>query len=263
VTLHGNMAELSRHFRSRIGSFHWLAGKLENITVKKTLGVVCNSTYTQQNVRPLAKRTWLIPHALRLSFFDTVPAENPRPCVLLNAGVITERKRQLELLDVAETLHRRGLKFEFRFIGFVPKTGTGYAQKFLERIRPMEAAGYARYIGAMPEGELVQQYDSVSGVVHFPTEESFGNVTIEALSRNLKFFGSGVGGIIDTASQAPGAELFAANDWSGLTEGLAQWIRGGHPRPTDAARTIRERYHPIVIAQRHLELYRELLKTRS
>jgi glycosyltransferase involved in cell wall biosynthesis len=263
VTLHGIMAQQARHFRSPFGSYFWLAAKLEKLTIRKTLGVVCNSAYTQENVRPLAKKTWLIPHALRLSFFETAPAEDPRPCVLLNAGVISERKRQLELLDVAAALHRQGLKFEFRFIGFLPPQGSAYAQRFLERIRPMEAAGYARFIGAMPESELVRQYDSVSGVIHFPIEESFGNVTIEALARNLKFFGSRVGGIIDTASQAPAADLFAANDWSGLTEGLAKWIRQGHPRPTDAAAFIRARYHPIEIARRHLEIYQEVLKARS
>ena len=263
VTIHGNMAAQARQLKPRIGSYLWLAARLENFTVRRTLGVLCNSTYTQNAIRPKARRTWLVPHALRLAFFEYQPPAGARPCVLLNAGVICERKRQLELLNVVEALHRRGLKFEFHFIGFVPKADQGYASEFLRRIKPMEAAGYARFLGALPESELVRCYDSVAGVVHFPNEEAFGNVVVEALARDLKFFGSAVGGIVDTATGAPGAELLAQNDWTKLTDVIARWIEQGHPRPTEAAKLIRERYHPTAIARRHMEIYREVLSTCS
>jgi glycosyltransferase involved in cell wall biosynthesis len=178
--------------------------------------------------------------------------------VLLNAGVVSPRKRQLELLDVAETLHRRGLKFEFRFIGFITSSEP-YAAAFLEKIKLLEARGCARFLGAQPESELVSCYDAVAGVIHFPTEEAFGNVVGEALARNLKFFGTRTGGIMEIARDVPGAELFAGNDWAGLTEGIARWIQQGYPRPTEAAAIMRRRYAPEVIAQRHLEIYRDIL----
>ena len=120
VTIHGNMAELARLFKAPIGSFHWLAARLENFTLRRTAGVLCNSTYTEGLVRSHARKTWLLPHAVRSAFFEPIPEAASRPCVLLNAGYIVPRKRQLELLDVAEALHQRGLKFEFRFIGFIP-----------------------------------------------------------------------------------------------------------------------------------------------
>jgi glycosyltransferase involved in cell wall biosynthesis len=165
----------------------------------------------------------------------------------------------LELLDVAEALHRRGLVFELRFIGFLPPGDSTYARSFLERIRPMEQAGYARFLGPQEESDLVRVFDSVSGVIHFPTEEAFGNVVIEALARNLKFFGSRLGGILDSAGNAPGAELFPSDDWPGLTDALARWLAAGHPRPDDSAAYIRSRFHPDAIARRHLEIYRAVL----
>src|SRR5208282_1766583 len=131
VTIQGNMAEQARMVRPRIGSYLWLAARLENFTLPRTHGVFCNSTYTERLVRPHARKTWLSPHALRLAFLQSAPDMNPRPCVLLNAGVVSPRKRQLELLDVAEALHRRGLKFEFRFIGFT--SPTPYVAAFLEK----------------------------------------------------------------------------------------------------------------------------------
>jgi glycosyltransferase involved in cell wall biosynthesis len=263
VTIQGNMVELSRLHQARFGSYYWLTARLENLTLPKTVGVFCNSAYTEELVRGRTPKTWLLPHAVRSDFFDPPPAAGGRPCVLLNAGVISPRKRQLELLGLAETLHRRGLKFEFRFIGLIFSEADAYARKFLERIKPMEEAGYARYLGSLPRSELVRCFDSVAGMVHFPTEEAFGNVVAESLTRELKFFGSRLGGIVDIAEGVPGAELFAKDDWSGLADAIARWMEQGHPRPTGAGILMRQRYHPEVIARRHLEIYREILNGRS
>jgi glycosyltransferase involved in cell wall biosynthesis len=262
VTIHGNMAAQAAQFRPRIGSYAWLQTHVETFAIRRTMGVLCNSAYTENMVRARARKTWLVPHALRLAFFDPPPDPAPRPCVLLNAGVISPRKRQLELLDVAERLHRQGLKFELRFIGFMPSGHSPYATQFLERIRPMEAAGYARFLGPQPEATLVASFDSAAGVIHFPTEEAFGNVVIEALSRDLKFFGTRLGGIVDIAHSAPGAELFERDDWSGLTGAVATWIRQGNPRPVNAAAFVAVRYHPRAIAACHVAIYRDVLKSR-
>ena len=263
VTIQGNMAELARINRARMGSFYWLSARLENFILPRTTGVFCNSAYTEELVRPRARRVWRVPHPLRLAFLDSPPKPDPRPCVLLNVGVISSRKRQLELLDVAEALHRQGLKFELRFIGFTHRSAAAYAQAFFKRIEPMEAAGYARYLGTPPDAELLHCYDSASAMVHFPTEESFGMVVLESLGRDLKFFGAHLGGIVDIAKDMPGAELFARDDWPGLTAAIARWINQGHPRPMDAAALIRDRYHPVALAKQHVKIYQELLANLS
>jgi len=84
-----------------------------------------------------------------------------------------------------------------------------------------------------------------------------------ALAQNLKFFGSRVGGIVDIAQGAPGAELFAKGDWAGLTDAIARWIEQGHPQPVGAAALMRQRLHPEVFARNHLEIYRELLSANA
>lgn len=258
VAIQGNMAELARLNRARFGSYGWLTARLENFILPRTIGVICNSSYTEGLVKPRARKTWLVPHALHLPFFTPAPQEGPRPCVLLNVGVISPRKRQLELLDVAEKLHQRGLKFEFHFIGYTHPNAAAYIEKFQERIKPMERAGYARYLGSVPDPELLHSYDSSSAMVHFPTEEAFSMVVVEGLGRGLKFFGSRLGGNLDAARDIPGAELIAENDWNGLTDAIAAWINQGHPRPPGVAAVIRERYHPVAIAKRHLEIYRSI-----
>lgn len=258
LTIHGNMAELARLFKVPMGSFGWLAAQLETITLKRTSGVFCNSEYTEDLVKPRAPKTWRVPNAIRSLFFDLPKtASPPAKCTLLNIGLVSERKRQVELLDAARRLHERGLAFELQFVGAF--AGDSYSDLFRERLKDAEAKGYARHLGLKNTLELIACCDAAHGLIHFPSEEAFGLVVAEAMARDLKFFGSRVGGIINISADVPGAELFELNDWDSLTDAIAQWIQQGHPRTTDAAQVMNTRYHPRVVAQRHLEIYREVL----
>jgi len=72
-----------------------------------------------------------------------------------------------------------------------------------------------------------------------------------------------VGGVVDIASGVESAELFAPQDWVAMEEAIARWITSGCPRPVTTAVTMRERYHPLVIARRHQDIYRAVLKKNS
>jgi glycosyltransferase involved in cell wall biosynthesis len=259
VTIHGIMAEIGRVLKSPVGSFTWIAARLENFTLKRTAGVFCNSEHTERLIRPRARRTWRVPNAVREQFFaPRTETTIKRKKTLINVGVIGPGKRQLDLLNVAENLRQAGLDFEFVFVGHAATVNT-YTQDFLKRIKPMEEAGYARYVGLKPVNELIAVLDNSDAMVHFPPEESFGLVVAEGIARNLKMFAARVGGIVDIASGVPGAELFERDDWAGLTSAISGWLRGGAPRPPEVAHIMRQRYHPEVIARRHVEIYQEVL----
>ena len=262
LTIHGNMVAMAEFYKSRPGSFHWLAARLENFALRRTAGVFCNSAYTESRVAPRAKRVWRVANAVRAAFFDPPPGavRGARP-VLLNAGVISGHKQQVAILAVAHRLWQRGLRFEMQFAGKLDAP-TSYAADFKRQMAEAERAGYARYLGDLKINELVPAFDNASALVHFPVEEAFGLVVAEALARNLKFFGAAAGGVPDIAAGVEGAELFPAGGWTALEEAQARWIEAGCPRPTAAAAMMRERYHPLVIARRHLEIYRELLERR-
>ncbi len=264
LTIHGNMAELARLFNARLGTYSWLAGQLENIAMGRALGVFCNSEYTEGLVKPRARHTWRVPNALRGEFFQPPGRQLGRQekCILLNVGAITERKRQLELLDLARRLHEQGHKFEMQFVGLATP-GDGYSTSFLDRLREAEAKGYARHLGVLGTAELMAKMDAAHGLVHFPSEEAFGLVVAEGMARGLKFFGARLGGMLDICHETPAAELFDGQDWNGLAEGIAGWLRAGHPRSPGAAELMRQRYHPEVIARRHVEIYREVLAKGS
>lgn len=259
VTIHGNMAALARQFRERVGSFNWLAGKLETFTLKRTNGVLCNSAFTEQLVRPRARRTWRVANALREAFLAAAPAPGGAgKCTLVNVGAIAARKRQMELLEVARELRQQGLDFEFQFAGHA-RADNGYVAAFLEKLKPLEREGVARCVGLRTGSELVQLFDRSAGMVHFSPAESFGLAVAEGLARDLKLFAARVGGVPDIAVGVPGAELFDADDWRGLAAAIAGWIRRGFPRARGAGEVMRSRYHPENIARRHVEIYREVL----
>jgi hypothetical protein len=52
--------------------------------------------------------------------------------------------------------------------------------------------------------------------------------------------------------------LFALADEGLLGAAIGRWFRSRCPRPRSASDEMCARYHPEVIARRHLELYREL-----
>ena len=258
VTLHGLMGEMARVLKVRPGSYYWLASLLEGFVLKRTGGVICISNYTREIVGTRARKTWVVPNALRAAFF-TRPLSNDRPreCTILNVGVVSTYKRQNELLNVLEELHHEGLPFKAQFFGSASRNA--YGTTFLDRV---QNSPYLSYQGTKPLDELISAYDRASALVHVSAIETFGLVVAEALARNLKFIGFTSGGVADIVEKVEGAEGFADGDWAGLKAAITRWVRAGHPRPTTAAATMRKRYHPAEIARQHLEVYREVLSRR-
>jgi glycosyltransferase involved in cell wall biosynthesis len=262
ISIHGNMARVARAAKARIGSYLWCAAILERFTLPKTNGVLCNSAYTESVVAPQARRTWRVANALRDDFFDTpLPATGPitRP-ILLNIGVISPYKRQLELLEVAELLHSAGHAFQLQFLGQLNRADA-YAAAFLRRLEKTASAGFAKYLEAKALPDLIALFDSASALIHTPSEEAFGLVLAEALARNLKVFGTAVGGLPDIASGLEAAELFPLHDHAGLRDAMAKWLTQGCPRPPAAAAEMKLRYHSGISAEQHVKIYAEVIAT--
>lgn len=257
VTIHGNMKAIAQVHGAGFGSFHWLAERLENSALKRTAGVFCNSAYTENLVAPRAKRTWRVPNALREEFFAPPPQKGNSMPVVLNIGVIDPRKRQLEILAAARRLHARGLRFELHFIGAIPDTD--YGKKFSAALAA-EKSGMVRHRGKLATAGIIVAMDAADALIHFPTEEAFGLVVAEALARNLKLFAVATGGVLDITTEVAAAELFSVPDFDGLEKALSRWLAAGWPARTDAASLMRDRYHPKMVAQRHVEIYREVLE---
>lgn len=262
VTIHGNMAAQARLFRARIGSYLWLAARLETYALPRTAGVFCHSDYTELLVRPRARRTWPVPNPLRRDFFASLDRHPVDPPLLLCIGTITPRKQPLELLDVIAELHQRGLRFAVQFIGRA-NPAEPYARAFLNRIQSEPLRAFVSQVDELSILQLIDRFDSAAGLIHFPLEEAFGLVVAEALARGVKLFASRAGGIIDIASNVPGAELISPNDWTGLTNAISAWLSKGRPLAEGGQAIMRERYAPRTVAARHVEIYGEVLSSSS
>lgn len=257
VTIHGNVKELSRLKMFGHGLYGPLASFFETTAMKSTLGVFCNSRYTQRLVEERAKKTWLVPNAIRKAFFTPKIKYSRRSTpTIINIGVVCARKRQLEILQVIGEIVRQGKKIHIIFAGIFSEDEP-YGQAFAVELRKAEAAGYASFAGHLNACQVVELLDEVDGFVHFPTEEAFGLVVAEALARGLKFFGANLGGILDITAEIEGAELH--DDIQSLKVGITNWIDGGALQPEGGSASIASRYHPKVIAQRHVEIYQEVL----
>ena len=259
VTIHGNMAELQRLGMQGHRAFGYAASLLETHVLKRTEGVLCNSSYTKELVAPRAKQTWLVPNAIRPEFFVSPSTLSYRASVptVLNVGLIGPRKRQLEILRAIGDVVKRGFPMKIVFVGEFSNE-TPYGKEFAEELRKGQDAGYAGYEGFLSAVDLIALMDQSQGFVHFPSEEAFGLVVAEAMARGLKFFGANLGGIIDISEGVPGAELY--NDFDSLINGLISWVQLGGSRQPLAAQSIAERYSPKTVAQKHLEIYCKVLK---
>jgi glycosyltransferase involved in cell wall biosynthesis len=261
VTLHGVMMQQAKLLKARPFSFYWSGAQLEKFTLPRTAGVFCNSEYTENAIRDFSRKRWRVPNAVRDAFFQRpAVAASPAKPILLNVGAISRRKQQCALLQAARELHESGLDFELHFLGAL-HSSTDYNRQFLDGVA--QNSRFVRHLGFKPLDEIIRAYDAASAVIHVPSEEAFGLVVAEGLARNLKFFGFDVGGIPEIAKGVEGAELLPVGDWNGLKESVRRWINDGSPTPVSAATMMRERYHPGIIAARHVEIYREVLNNSS
>jgi glycosyltransferase involved in cell wall biosynthesis len=258
LTIHGNMRKLAKVNKARPFSFPWLAARLEAFALPRSSGIFCNSGHTEDLVRPLAKKTWLVPNAVRDVFFST-PVCAPAPAVplLLNIGYIDPNKAQNKILAMAARLRQRGAKFQLQFVGRMDETP--YSARFRELLDAARPHNYVTYTPEMPAPQLISLMDRASALIHAPGEEAFGLVTAEALTRNLRLFGFNVGGLPDVCAGIDAAVLVEPGNFGVLEEALMQWFASGAPKADNAAQKIRERFHPDVVARRHVEIYREVL----
>jgi glycosyltransferase involved in cell wall biosynthesis len=264
LTIHGNIRSIAKTNDARPFSFWWLQAKLESFVLPMFDGVFCNSAFTQSLVNQRAKRTWLVPNPIRGSFFaplipNILPVETP---TFLVVGVICPRKRQLELLQLLIQMRKHNVSFRVSFIGSLGNDA--YGKAFLSLLNEQGNAGWATWLGVLDESSLIRCMDESQALIHFPLEEAFGLVVAEALARGLKLFASKVGGICDIASGVPDVELFDSEDWDRLARALVAWIQKpilSSPQTTQGL--MKSRYHPQVIANRHLEIYREVLSANN
>jgi glycosyltransferase involved in cell wall biosynthesis len=264
VTVHGNMNAIAQLHQSRFGSYQWFAARFEDFTLPRTAGIICISDYVKNLVGKYQVETWIVPNAIQGMFFDFPRTHAPsagRP-LLINVGVVSERKRQQQLLAVLETLREEGMGFDTLFVG--TSSPHGYARDFAAALAQANRKhGGFEHINYLDEASFCQLYDRASAMIHFSNEESFGLTFAEAIARGLYLFASDVGAIRDIARGVEQVQIFGVDQWGEMKNAVRRWLAAEEYKQARPARPPTEfwqRYDPVSVARRHLEIYREVLR---
>ena len=257
LTLHGNMRLVARVNHAPPFSFLWLAARLEQITLPFSGGVVCISQYTQQAVSGLAKKTWLLPNAVDSGFFQVQNQPSPsEPPLGLCVGAVCPRKNQNSLILALDSL---AAEFPFRLVFLGQTDSTTYSRDFLSLVHSRTWCSHEGFAGR----EELKTFLGKASFGVLPTlEDNCPMVVLEAMAAGLPMLASNVGGVPDLITPESTGLLADPS----RPESFAQGIRRLLTEPGLAARLGAEarqealrRFHPEIIARRHVEIYREVL----
>jgi glycosyltransferase involved in cell wall biosynthesis len=263
ITIHGVMGSLHQTFGGKFFSYYRLARALESYAIRKADSVICISSFVEQFVTPLARRTWLIPNAIRNIFTKEPPPSVRRegPARLLNVGMIYPLKQQVELLRELIRL-RSHVDFEMTFVGAI-RRDTPYGALFTQLLaKANDIYGKFRHMERVQESELLHLFDGSDALLHFSKEESFGLVFAEAQARGLALFVSDVGAIKEIASGNTECHITSTLDLSAARD----WIQSGRylvPKNFKAAKLLSEKFLPRRVATNHLDAYRSILEDHT
>jgi glycosyltransferase involved in cell wall biosynthesis len=222
--------------------------------------VVCITRYTEHAVADLARRTWVVPNAVDVSFFEILrkPIE---PKTILCVGHITVRKNQNRFIEALDAM-APAAGFNVLFLGAASESDD-YARKFFELIK---TRAWCRYGGMINREQLKQHFAQATALVLPSLEDNCPMVVLEAMAAGVPVAAARVGGVPELIDDARTGLLLDPLQPASMADAVQRLIN----EPTFAARLAAEakreaqaRFHPRQIASRHLEIYGEVIKSRS
>jgi len=259
LTIHGNCRAIAKLRGSPPFSYWWLQAWLERFCLPRFAGVICISRYTRDWVSGLAKRIWLLPNAVDAEFFRIIRSPpHDSPSILVVAHV-DARKNQIGLIRSLDPLARQ-LSFEVRFFGKC--ANDPYGKKFLELIGTRPWCVW----GGMLDREKLRSEFSKASVLMLPTwEDNCPMVVLEAQAAGVPVIASNVGGVPDLIEDGFTGILTDPS----RPETMPQALKTLLDKPDFARRLADQgrkqataRFHPRIIAEQHLQIYREAIATR-
>lgn len=257
LTVHGNMRLIAEMFQARTLSYQWLAAKLEAFTLPRSAGVVCITHYTQAAVKNLARKTWVVPNAVDAGFFDVQPEFRPdEPPVILCVGAVCPRKNQNEFIRALDLLAVRE-NFSVVFLG--QADDVDYGAEFFHLVRERPWCRHIPFAGR----DRVKEHFKAATLLALPTrEDNCPMVVLEAMAAGVPVLASNVGGVPDLIESDRTGVFCDPQQPESFRVGVARLLEDrefSQRLATEARRQAHERFHPQVIARRHLEIYRQVL----
>ena len=256
LTLHGNMRSVARINGDGPFSYNWVAARLEGFVLPRTGGVVCITNYTRNAVQGLARRTWIAPNAVDASFFDVLAAPDlTAPPAGLCVGTICGYKNQNDFIRALDPLAKEK-KFKLVFIGQVIKGD--YGREFLQLVRERD---WCEHVGFASREQLKARLKAATFLALPTREDNCPMVVLEAMAAGVPVLASKIGGVPDLI-ESEKTGLFCDPDRpESFREGVARLLANrkfARQLAANAKSEALRRFHPQVVAQKHVDIYREL-----
>jgi glycosyltransferase involved in cell wall biosynthesis len=256
LTLHGNMRVLAKRPENRRKAYYRMVAMLESFCLKRTHGLIAISTYTRDLVANMCARTWLLPNAVDERFFVVTPEPTPVPRFLV-VGSIIEWKNPVGLIEACEPMLREGA-CTIAFAG-QGSPSSPYVQHFNRLVRELPGL---ELLGFLDRDELARQFARSTAVVLPTFEDNCPMVVLEGMAAGLPVAASRVGGVPDLIEDGVDGLLFDPTKPDTIRDALDRLCQDPALRGQlagNARKAALKRFHPKVIAERHLEIYREVL----
>jgi glycosyltransferase involved in cell wall biosynthesis len=258
LTIHGNMRLIAKVEKAKPLTFLWLAAKLERFCLPRSDGIVCITNYTRDAVASLANQTWVLPNAVDARFFDINAAPNlEEPPGILYVGAVGVRKNQNAFIRSLDSLAKQQ-SFKITFLGQAHR-GNPYTDEFFNLV---ESRPWCSYEGFADRDKLRGYFQKASLLVLASLEDNCPMVVLEAMAAGVPVIAPEVGGVPDLIQHRMNGLFCDPLNPASMREcvsvllhdrKLAQDLAG------QAKKDAQKRFHPIVVAQKHLEIYREVL----
>lgn len=259
LTIHGNCRAIAQLRQSKPFSYWWLQAQLERFSIPRFDGVVCISKYTQSLVSGLAKKTWLLPNAVDPAFFEIEPKSVSEFPVILVVANVDARKNQIGLIHSLDGLSKKR-PFQMRFLGKCGEDPYGQEFRGLVQTRP-----WCFWGGMLDRVSLRKEFAKATAVMLPTWEDNCPMVVLEAQAAGIPVICSNVGGVPDLVEEEITGLLTDPSRPESMPQALGRLLQnpGLAKRLADAGRKqALARFHPRVIAEKHLEIYRELIASR-
>ena len=264
LTIHGNLRLICRLLKPSPWSALNLQSLIEGFAVPKFNGIVCITNYTRQAVEHETPKTWVVPNAVDPDFIrlgderETV-IQNPKSkiqnLIVLVVANIDARKNQNAFLRSIDSL-AASQNFTVRFFGRCGDDDYGREFHSLVAARP-----WCHYGGMISRAALRDEFSKASFLALPTHEDNCPMVVLEAQAAGIPVMASNVGGVPDLVEDEVTGLLTDPLRPETMADALSRLLTD----PTlafhlakNGRRQALEKFHPRVIAERHLEIYREV-----
>jgi len=254
LTIHGNLRLIAKLLQAKPMSALRLQSVIEGFAVPRFDGVVCITNYTRDAVANDVPKTWVVPNAADLNFFST--GRRPvTPPEILCVATVDARKNQNAFIDAVTPLSD-AIDFRVRFFGAVePEYGRGFHER-------VAARAWCSYEGMIGRAELQTCFATAAALVLPSLEDNCPMTVLEAMAAGVPAAASRVGGIPDLIDHGRTGLLFDPRNAESMREAIKRLLTDSPLRDRLAVAAKAEagrRFHPLAIATRHVEIYREIL----